>query len=1263
MKKQIFILLLIWVTFQVALVAQSNETPRSGNGSQESPYIIGTFSSKFKEFDVRNLVAVQNSNGIYQLNAYYQFTLTTSFYISIQQESFFERITCLSYLEDQYGNVNWNPINQDLSSNIINLIDLVYLQAGTYTLTINLACNSNLEEAAYSTIGFRGDTQENLNCVFDPDEPLADKNNQNFITTVIPTTEINQAFQETEYFNSSGVIERKREIINGIPANVVYQYFDGFGGLIQTTKKANSPQGKDIIDLIEYNSKGIQIKQWLPTPTQTTNGECITPADFTALASNFYTDESRPYEERKVEFSALNRITDVYGPGNNWFVNDKGNKTNYETNDGSISFFYVNVTNSLVRGDNYLSGMLYKTISFDEDNKSIAEYKDKLGQVVMKRSDTNVDTYFVYNVLGQLAYVLPPIAADNLKNFSINTSITDSNDNLKKYGYLYKYDERGNCKEKRLPGCEPIYMVYDKADRLVLSQDGNQRAKTTKEWTVTKYDVLGRVVFTGVTTSMSSSLHNNLITTYKDDLIVETYLNGIYSTNKFADATPLSINYYDDYNFIPLLPISKRGINYQVDSSFDKAYPVTATTSANLNAKGLLTGTRTYYLDGSGNFTATAMYYDCRGQVVQTRASNQIGGYDYVYNKYNFSGTLAKTYNMHTRNTPDVQNELYEYNYDHANRNTTTYYQINLNDKILLLSNSYDELGRLIMKKRHNNIDSEEYEYNIRNWTTKITSGSFFEKLFYNILPTGFSNPCYNGNIAFSVWKSSTYTYGYKYTYDNLNRLKLATATRGLGTETPISAYGYSEDFGYDKHGNINYLQRESGNITVDYFSYPEFNGNQMTGIFDYAGTQNSYSIKEYQDKNHVSGATEEMAYDTNGNLIKDLDRDIVTIKYNLLNLPEIIQFKNGNQIKTLYDAGGQKLRSDYFTQLVALSAPVTEGQTLQQNYIANVVDQSSTLYAGNKEYKYTGSQSGVYTINQIYNPEGYVYFEGNPMYNYFRRDHLGNIREVWQANRNLTVQRINYYPSGLPWNSATGTGAGVQNKKYNGKEFVEMHGYDTYDYGARGYYPAIGRFTSVDPLAEKYYSISPYVYCAGNPVKFIDPDGRDLRSWKDWKSFFKTVVKATTAIITVGFQAGSEAKVASKPAGVHLNAASVDVIGLRNGKFTPNANTPQVQKDASIGIGVVGASYSKSVTDNGKTSTVETKKSAGTIFSQVEHKTTTEVEQTSDGNYQPISKPIQATTVNVPNIGIKSSFILGYELSFDPNMIWSAASHLVNDK
>jgi len=55
------------------------------------------------------------------------------------------------------------------------------------------------------------------------------------------------------------------------------------------------------------------------------------------------------------------------------------------------------------------------------------------------------------------------------------------------------------------------------------------------------------------------------------------------------------------------------------------------------------------------------------------------------------------------------------------------------------------------------------------------------------------------------------------------------------------------------------------------------------------------------------------------------------------------------------------------------------------------------------------------------------------------------------------------------------------------------MHGYDTYDYGARGYYAAMGRFMNVDPLAEKYYSISPYAYCAGNPIKYLDLQGDSL--------------------------------------------------------------------------------------------------------------------------------------------------------------------------
>ncbi|WP_255495500.1 RHS repeat domain-containing protein [Dysgonomonas sp. 521] len=103
--------------------------------------------------------------------------------------------------------------------------------------------------------------------------------------------------------------------------------------------------------------------------------------------------------------------------------------------------------------------------------------------------------------------------------------------------------------------------------------------------------------------------------------------------------------------------------------------------------------------------------------------------------------------------------------------------------------------------------------------------------------------------------------------------------------------------------------------------------------------------------------------------------------------------------------------------------------------------------------------------------------------------DHLGNNRVV--ANSSGTaIQKNHYYPFGSVF--ASTTGAGKQPYKYNGKELDAMHGLNLYDYSARYYESGIGRFTSVDPLAEKYYSWSPYAYCLNNPLRWIDKDGRD---------------------------------------------------------------------------------------------------------------------------------------------------------------------------
>ena len=316
----------------------------------------------------------------------------------------------------------------------------------------------------------------------------------------------------------------------------------------------------------------------------------------------------------------------------------------------------------------------------------------------------------------------------------------------------------------------------------------------------------------------------------------------------------------------------------------------------------------------------------------------------------------------------------------------------------------------------------------------------------------------------------------------------------------------FNENFTYDKQGNILSLKRKKDNVLIDDLAmHYRFNeqSNQLDYIVDAGGSQSQYNVKEYQNKS--TATTNEFNYDANGNMTSDLDRDIATIQYNLLNLPDIIQFKNGNQIVNKYDAGGQKLSTRYFTKNAAANMPILNvgelySGTLDGNY-------TGTDYLGNIEYDFYRlyfdpqdpdiTPEGYYDalcISRVHNPEGYATFIASntiTRYQYYRRDHLGNNREVWNANSNLTLQRNQYYPSGLPWASNSNDNIQSQPYKYNGKEFVEMHGLDEYDSEARWYIPSSVRTPTPDPLAEKYYSISPYAWCGNNPVRMVDPDGR----------------------------------------------------------------------------------------------------------------------------------------------------------------------------
>ena len=510
------------------------------------------------------------------------------------------------------------------------------------------------------------------------------------------------------------------------------------------------------------------------------------------------------------------------------------------------------------------------------------------------------------------------------------------------------------------------------------------------------------------------------------------------------------VNFYDDYAFI-----GKNG----VPTSLNYATPPSGYgTRYTGGYKGLLTGTVTARLDASGvaGYDYTAYYYDDRGRVIQTRSTNHLGGTDVEYVAYNFVGDPVKRQHVHTASGKATQTETYTYTYDHAGRLTVTKYKLNSNAEITLSSNTYDELGRLKTKSLHGSATNKQtYSYNIRDWLTGISGSKLTQNLYYN---TGNGTPQYGGNISSMTWKvgNESTTRGYKFAYDGLNRL--TSATYGEGISISSNANRFTEKVtGYDLNGNIKGLQRygQTGASTyglIDNLTYT-LSGNQVTRVDD-ATTAAAYNNgSEFKDA--VKQASE-YAYDTNGNLTKDLNKNITGIQYNCLNLPSKVTFGNGNTITYTYAADGTKLRTVH-----------KAGSTT-----------TTTDYCGNVVYE-NGTQKLLLT------EEGYVTL-ADSKYHYYLKDHQGNNRVV--ISQSGTVEETNHY---YPFGGVFAATNNVQPYKYNGKEFDNKNGLNWYDYGARHYDAALGRYTTVDPMSEQDYPSSPYTYCGGNPVIRIDKDGK----------------------------------------------------------------------------------------------------------------------------------------------------------------------------
>ena len=799
------------------------------------------------------------------------------------------------------------------------------------------------------------------------------------------------------------------------------QYYDGLGRPYLAVLKGAVGGNRHLASLQEYDTQGRNKCIWLPVCIEQ---EYNNSYDLKKKLLETYQD-SLAYTSYDYHTLPLDRVTWESGPGKAWV--GKGIKNDYFFNiaspDSVLSCKKYSVTDGggrLLYDGYYKANSLSVVCNTDEDGYRSYTFKDSEGRVLLVRScDGNVfsDTYFVYDSFGRLCYVLPPSYQEN--------------EDLDLWAYQYSYDGLGRCIKKKYPGCDEVSYVYDNADRIICSEDGVQHSRS--HYTAYAYDVFGRLTSTTEMTRGSNGGRD----------LVNSCLR----------------KYYDNYDFLytPELSVIKDSLDYCELPGFGIRYVNTETPSA--SSCGLLTGTSVDVdLPGESFRRLYAVfYYDRYGNVIQKCSTNLLGGFERDFYSYTFTGKVASHRHVHT--VPGKANCIYAetYSYDSLDRLVRVTHQQDNAPAITLFENVYDSLGRLSACVYHGVSSAPvTYSYNIRGWLTGIRHPLFSQMLYYTDGP---GRACYNGNISSMSWKSGNEAVerGYKFMYDGLSRL--SDALYGEGPKLSVNINRFNEQVtGYDKMGNILGLKRygqtsATGYDVIDDLSL-SYAGNRLKKVADRSGTSAFNNGFEFKDGVDLST---EYEYDENGNLTKDLNKNITAIQYNCLNLPSRVMFANGNSISYLYDAAGRKLRTVH----------VLEGDSVTTDYCGNVV-----------------YENGVPQI--LLTEVGYVSLTDGK-YHYYLKDHQGNNRVV--VDEEGTVEEVNhYYPFGGVF-SSTGD---AQPYKYNGKELDRKGGLDWYDYGARHYDSVLGRWNGVDPSCEKHYSWSPYVYCKNNPVLRIDPDGKD---------------------------------------------------------------------------------------------------------------------------------------------------------------------------
>ena len=785
-------------------------------------------------------------------------------------------------------------------------------------------------------------------------------------------------------------------------------YFNDLGLPMEMVAKEQSPLGKDIMTPRVYDDLGRETKMYLPVVFNQTNGNyqsLLDNGEYAGTVAGFYTD--KPYAVTVLENSGLSRPLKQGSTGAAWQPDQATGHSefSYGTNTSASPIRKWTITGSLPTSSAAWVNAQLKVetvtdivdVSKQSVNQIISNFE---GVKLVERSlaeGTTVwaEKHHVYDSRNNLRFIIPPALFKILKD-AANYNPTQAQ--VDKWCYQFKYDELNRTIESKGPGTDWVYTIYDKRGRVVLTQDGNQRL--LNDWSYTKYDEFDRPVISGIykpstvssrsqmqafvngldngagyqnttppaNTTESMRTGTDIVSAAYDGYSEYQATNSIVLQPGFSfsaatqgtfvasignggspassgfpteNAEALVITYYDNYNGSAELFLDP---SFQfVSETWQTATGYDPFLKFN-RIRGQITGMSVRVLN-TNQWLHTVTYYDQKQRPLQILSSVHTGGVSRFSTLYDFSGKV-----LESKLSELAQVIAKRFTYDAVGRPLKVYHKLNNQPEVILSSVSYDEKGNVKEKNLHSAdngatyLQSVDYTYNIKGWTTKMNSASSDEsENDYFGMEMAYASDDFSagaslrkdGMITALKWRKDFGTKQrlYNFDYDGLNRMTDANYKAGANGAWSNDNDFYSEkNITYDLNGNIQTLKRKqkisaAASAWIDdlSYNYGASPGNQLIRV-----TENSTATEKDSGFKDGNVSTDDYVYDVSGNLTYDKNKDI-TIEYNDLNLPKKVTFTDDTYTLYSYDAGGTKLSQASYsaTDQLILKTDYVGGQIL----------------------------------------------------------------------------------------------------------------------------------------------------------------------------------------------------------------------------------------------------------------------------------------------------------------------------------------------